>query len=194
MGYICNSTHILLLPQIKMTQKQGKIYYTAILFIGAFSMLFQILIYRDTIIDVRILIYIIIVFSFITYFIGLKSYKKAYSDVYSDTNLMFTGIIQFVISYGFIFCSIFLTTNYYFRDKNLTIKKYLIVERTTFQGRKYHRNERRPAFYIKYKGVKKELEFSHKYFNDMNSYKTVELETYKGYFGFDIIEDMTLKK
>ena len=47
---------------------------------------------------------------------------------------------------------------------------------------------------INYHGKTKELIFPHEYLSEMKDYKTVKLETKKGFFGFDVIEKQELNK
>ncbi len=83
-------------------------------------------------------------------------------------------------------------TNYYFAEKTPIKETFEIVERSSLAGRKYHRDERQPTFRINYDGKLKELVFNHEYYEKMDFYKNVELEVRKGYFGFDILENIKL--
>ncbi|WP_106795114.1 hypothetical protein [Aquimarina sp. Aq78] len=174
-----------------MTKKHRKVLYPIILFLGLGLMIWQIIIYRNTIINVIIPIVIVSIVSLIAFVVDFKNYKNTY-DKYSGVSLTFYAIMQSLFSYGFIACSIFILTNYYLADKKSVKKSYLIIERSSLPGRKYHRDERKPTFYINYEGTKKELVFPHKYYEKMESYKNVEFEVREGYLGFDILENKTL--
>jgi hypothetical protein len=101
--------------------------------------------------------------------------------------------MHYVIGFGFIACSIFMLTNYYFADENVKTESYEIVDRTFIRGtKKTGLAEKQPVFTIKYKGNHKELVFASKYYEKMNFYKTVEFESRKGFFGFDILENKSL--
>ena len=173
-----------------MTQKQRKIIYPTIFFLGAILMIFQIEIYRNTIIDLLIPIGIIIVVGIIAFILDFKNYKKTYE--YSGFGLYLYSIMHYTIGLGFIICSIFMLTNYYMADSEPVQMTYEIVERSSLPGRKYHRDERKPTFKINYNGKTKELVFPHKYYKNMEFYSNVELEVKKGYFGFDILENKKL--
>ena len=155
-------------------------------------MIWQIKIYRNTIIDIMIPIAIISIVSLIAFVVDFKNYKMTY-DKYNGISLIFYSIIQFILSYGFIACSLFTLTNYYLADKESVKKSYLINERSSLPGRKYHRDERKPTFYIDYEGTKKELVFSHKYYDKIELYKSVEFEVREGFLGFDILKNKRLK-
>ncbi|WP_394748479.1 hypothetical protein [Spongiimicrobium salis] len=68
--------------------------------------------------------------------------------------------------------------NYHFANLKSKKESYKIVERTFIRGgTKYRIGEEQPVFTINYKGIKKDLVFKHQYFDKMNQYKIVELET-----------------
>jgi hypothetical protein len=173
-----------------MKRKQRKILYPVILISGLFLMAWQVVIFRNTIIDYSILIGIILIIGVITFGLDFKNYGKTYS--YSGIGLYFYSSMHYFFGYGFIVCSIFMLTNFYLADKNPIKKRFEIVERSSLPGSKHRREERKPTFRIIYKGKEKELVFQHKYFEKMKSYKNVELEIRKGYFGFDILENKKL--
>jgi hypothetical protein len=103
--------------------------------------------------------------------------------------------IHYLIGFGFIACSIFILTNYYFADQNLKTESYEIIDRTWLPKRiaKYG-SEKKPVFTINYKGEKKELVFYSQFYEKMDLYKTVEFETRKGFFGFEILENKKLNE
>jgi hypothetical protein len=76
----------------------------------------------------------------------------------------------------------------------LKTESYVIVDRTWIQGTgtKYQYGKKQPVFTINYKGKKKELVFFAEYYDKMDFYKTIEFETRKGFFGFDILENKKL--
>ena len=153
-------------------------------------MAWQITIFRNTIIDLKILIGIILAVGLITFLIDFKNYGKTYK--YSGIGLYFYSLMHYICGFGFIACSIFMLTNYYMADLEPIKETYEIVGRSSLPGRKYHRDERKPTFDINYNGKIKELVFPHKYYEEMESYSIVELEVRKGYFGFDILENRKL--
>jgi hypothetical protein len=173
-----------------MTKKQRKIFYPTIFFLGLFLMAWQVTIFRNTLIDLKILIGIILIVGVVTFLVDFKNYGKTYK--YSGIGLYLYSSMHYLFGFGFIACSIFMLTNYYFADKELIKETFEIVERSSLSGRKYRRDERKPTFQINYDGKVKELVFPHKYFEKMDYYKNVELEVRKGFFGFDILENKTL--
>jgi hypothetical protein len=173
-----------------MTKKQRKIFYASIMILGLFLMAWQVTIFRNTIIDVSILIGIILVVGLITFLIDFKNYGKTYNK--RGIGLYFYSGMQCLLSYGFIVCSIFMLTNYYLAEKTPEKETFEIIERSSLPGSKHHRDERQPTFRINYDGKVKELVFNHEYYEKMDFYTNVELEVRKGYFGFDILENKKL--
>ena len=153
-------------------------------------MAWQITIFRNTIIDLKILIGIILSVGLITFLIDFKNYGKTYK--YRGIGLYFYSSMHYICGFGFIACATFMLTNYYMADSEPIKETYEIVERSSLPGRKYHRDERKPTFDINYNGKIKELVFPHKYYEKMEFYSNVELEVRKGYFGFDILENKKL--
>ena len=173
-----------------MTKKQRQIFYPTIFFIGIFLMYFQIQIFRNTIINWLIPMLIIIAFGIIAYGIDFRNFKKTY---FHYKTIKLYALINYFIGFGFIACSVFMFMNYHLADQKSKKESYEIVERTFIRGgTKYRIGEQQPVFTINYKGIKKELVFSHQYFEKMNQYKSIELETRNGLFGFDILENKKL--
>ena len=176
-----------------MTKKQRKIFYPIIFFLGAILMVFQIKIYRITIIDWLIPASVIIAVGIISFLIDFKNYKRTYD--YSGVELYLYSWMHYIIGFGFILCSVFMLTNYYFADQNVKSETYKIIDRTWLPKRlgKYG-SENQPVFIINYKGKRKELVFYSQFYEKMNSYTSVEFEVRKGFFGFDILENKKLHK
>ncbi len=173
-----------------MKKKHRKIFYPTIFILGLFSMVWQISIYQNTIIDLPILFGIILIVGIITFLVGYKKYGKTYK--YSGIGLYFYSFLHYLCGYGFLACSVFTLTNYYLADKTPIKKTFEIVERTWLLGSKYHRDEKQPAFKINYDKKLKQLVFPHKYYKNMALYKNVELEVREGFFGFDILVNKKL--
>jgi hypothetical protein len=173
-----------------MTQKQRKIFYPTIFFLGAILMIWQIKIYRNTFIDLAIPIRIILIVGFIAFILDFKNYKKTYN--YSEIGLYLFSSMHYIIGFGFIACSVFILTNYYLADSNITAESYEIIDSYKIRGGHKGIRHPQPVFLINYHGKKKELVFYTQYLENMNSYKTVEFDTRNGFFGFKILENKKL--
>lgn len=176
-----------------MTKKQRKIFYAIIFILGILLMIWQIKIYRNTIIDLPILIGIIVATGIVAFIVDYKNYGKTYD--YEGIGLYLYSGMQYIIGFGFITCSIFTLSNYYFAESNTKTESYEIIDRTWIQGgTKYRRNKKQPVFTINYEGKNKELVFNSKYYEKMELYKSVEFETREGLFGFKILENKKLNE
>lgn len=174
-----------------MNKKHRKILYPTFFFIGLLLMAWQISIFRNTIIDKKILICIVLIIGITSYILDFNNYKKTYN--YTGIPLHIYALMHYFFGYGFIFCSLLVLTNYYLADKKTIKKEFNIIERTSLPGRKNHRSERKPTFTINYNGKNKELVFPHVFYKNMNFYTSVEFDVRKGYFGYEIIENKKLK-
>tara|TARA_R110002049_G_scaffold240679_1_gene414540 strand:- start:638 stop:1165 length:528 start_codon:yes stop_codon:yes gene_type:complete len=175
-----------------MTIKQKELFYKIIFFIGLVAMIWEIRIYRQTIIDIKILLGIVFIVGILTMFFSLNDFQKLFNYKRKSVLYLWT-FIQSAVSWGFIACSIFMFANYYLASDESNKQTYGILERSSMPGRKYHRNERKPTFKISYNGKIKELVFSHEYYDKMESYQNVELTVKKGFFGYDLLLEQKLK-
>jgi len=174
-----------------MTQKQRKIFYTIIFFLGVILIIWEINIFRETIIDLNIPIGIIIIVGITTFIIDFKNYKKTYN--YSKIRLYIFSSMHYIIGFGFIACSIFMLLNYYFTDQNIRTESFKIVKTSSLpSGSKFRINVNTPTFEINYNGEIKELVFSSDYYEKRKFYKVVELQIEKGLFGFEVIKNKKL--
>lgn len=175
-----------------MTKKQRKIFYPTIFILGIFSMVLQVVIYRNTIIELSILIGIILVVGIISFLLDFKNYRKTYK--YSGIGLYFYSSMHYVCGFGFLACTIFMLTNYYLADEKTTTQNHEIIDRTFLPKRPGKAgSENKPVFVINYKGKRKELVFNPKFYEKMELYKSVEFEIRDGFFGFDILKNKKLK-
>ncbi len=176
-----------------MTGKAAKRVYTYSLFLGFALLCWQILIYRKTIVDPRLLLIIVFIATIIGVVMISRNYSKIY-PMYSGIRLMFFTVLQSLVSFGFIASAIFLLMNFYFASEEIEIQKHVIISRSSMSGGKRHRNERKPIFEIQYNSYyRKQLVFSNQFYERRNEFKIVELEVKEGFFGFDILENKTLK-
>lgn len=157
-------------------------FYTVTGFLGLVLLVFEICIYRKTIIQNYIPISIILIVGFMAFFFNRQHYKKTY---------MLTGnffaLLQNLISWGFISCYGFVAVNYYLAEKETAEYRFLIQEKSSMSGSKGHRNERKPLVSIDYFGFEKELVFGYADTDKVNKADSVILSVRKGGFGFDIL-------
>ena len=165
-------------------EKFWKGFYATTGFLGLVVMVFEILIYRQTIIEIYIPISIILFVGFVTFYFNRQLYKKIY---------LLTGnfypIIQNLISWGFISCYIFMATNYYLADKTTTEYRFEIKEKSSMPGSNRHRSERKPLVRIDYFNLEKELVFRYTDTDKVNKADSVMVTIRKGGLGFNVLDD-----
>ena len=156
---------------------------------GMILIIWEINIYRKTIIPFWIpFIIIILIGAWKTWL----NYKKYISTYKKEGGNLFFATLQYTVVWGFSLCSIFMISNYYLANSKKQIKNFTIEERSSLPGRKGDRGNRKPTFIINYEGLKKELVFSSSYYSKIDEYTEVTLLTQNGLFGFDIILDQNL--
>lgn len=164
-------------------EKKWKVFYTLMFLLGLFLMLFGILIYRNTIIDVYFPITIILVIGLFAFYFNKQHYNKTYS-----LKGNFYPIMQNLISWGFISCYMFMAINYYLAENVTTNYRFKIKEKSSMPGSKRHRSERSPIVRIDYFGFEKELVFHFSDTEKVNTADSVKVFVRKGKLGFDILE------
>jgi hypothetical protein len=173
-----------------MSLKIRKFYYPFIFFLGLILIIFEIEIFRNTIIDLNILMSLILLSGLLFLLFDFKNYKKTYN--YNGLKLYFNSIINFIVGYGFTVCSIFMFTNYYFASDVIEDKEFKIIKRSSLPGGKNSRDKRKPTFTINFEGQEKELVFKNEYYETMDNFGSIEISVQKGYFGFYILKNKKL--
>lgn len=96
--------------------------------------------------------------------------------------------MQSIFSFGFMTCYGFMALNYYMADMNTEIKNCKILHKHTI-GTK----QPQPAIEIDYDGIEKQLVFNVGQQTQIDSSNYVSLTVKKGFFGYDIFSEITLK-
>lgn len=114
--------------------------------------------------------------------------QKKYS---SKTDLSISFIANSFLFTAFL-CAALLLSNFYFSTKQgIEEHQYPITEGYFYQKNKtaHSRGSRVPVFVIDYKGTEQAIEFSKYYATHAAQYRTVELSSRKGIWGWDVIVD-----
>jgi hypothetical protein len=173
-----------------MKVKQRKIFYTSMFFLGLILIIWEVEIYRKTIIDWYIPSLIILFSGILAFYIDFKNFKETYK--YVGKELYLYSIMHYFVGFGFIVCSIFMLTNYYLSNSKYVSETYKILDRTELPSGK-SAGKSKPAFIINYKGKNKELVFYSEYLDSLNYYSKIQITSKKGFLGFDIITQKKLK-
>lgn len=166
----------------------GKFTTGLMFFIGLMAALFEISLYRKTIISVYIPIAIIVLIGLISFLINKSHYKQV-----SFTRGNFFALLQNICSWGFIVSCGFMAVNYYFSDGNSVQHIFTIIEKSSMPGPKGKRNERQPLVTINYFDIQKELVFRYTDTEKVDTADKAILFVRKGALGFDILSSYDVK-
>lgn len=161
-------------------------FYTVTLFMGLILMYLEVLLYRKTLIKIGILLIIVVVVGSVTFVLIRKKYKSTY-----NLKGNFFPLMQIFLSWGFILSYLFLATNYYLADKDITEHELIIKSKSSLPGYKIT-SKRQPTVRFDYADLEKELVFYSSNSELVENAKSIKLQLRKGALGFDIIEKYQL--
>jgi hypothetical protein len=164
-------------------KKKWELFYFFVLILGIVLAIFEISIFRKTLISLYIPISIV----FIVGFLGFSLSKKHLKYIYPVSG-NFILIVQNLCSWGFISCYLFMATNYYLSDSITKEYKTIIKEKSSMPGSKSNRNERQPLVRFDFFDSEKELVFEFMDTEKVNSADSVKVIIKKGGIGFDVLE------
>ena len=167
----------------KKTLNKWKTIYFITVLTGAILCIFEIGIYRLTMIKTIIPVSIIALVGLVTFYFNRGHFRKVYEE-----HWLIYAIIQNVVSWGFIACYLFMAANYYFSDNNVRHHTFEIKSKSWMSGSRRKRNERKPTVVIDYFGFAKELVFTFEDTESINAAKKINLSVKNGFFGFDVID------
>ena len=99
------------LKRQKEKYAKWKKYYFISLMTGLVLMIFEIFLFRKTIIQIWIPIIIILTIGAISFIIN-----RTHFNLTNDSTGWFFPLLQNIVSWGFTFCYLFMAMNYYFAD------------------------------------------------------------------------------
>lgn len=178
--------------EFKVLNKKRNIFYQIVFFVGLILIIWEIPIFRKTVISLNLLFLIVGGIGSIAAFVDFKNYSETYD--LKDWKLYFFAFMQNIVSWGFIACSTLVLSNYYFSGSEIIEEKYEIIETSSMTGSKGNRSKRKPLVRINYKGKIKELVFSNRAYDELEEYKYVNIGVKKGFLNWDIIENQKLEK
>jgi len=174
----------------KVLDKRRDNIYQILLVVGLLLIVWEITIFRKTVVSLSLLLSIIACIGIATTSLDFKNFKNTYD--LQGWKLYFFVLIQNILSWGFIACSILVLSNYYLSEGQPIEKTYEIVETSSMPGNSRNRSKRKPLVRINYEGEIKELVFSSQYYHDLGDYKFVTITTKKGRLNWDIILNQKL--
>jgi hypothetical protein len=150
---------------------------------GAILSVFEIYLYRLTIISVTIPISIILIVGLITFLLSRSHYKRNF-----NTRGIFFPLFQNIISWGFISCFVFMAVNYYGAEPEVRRIEFDIKSKSSMPGSKGNRDKRSPLVTINYFGVDKELVFKYVETKRVDAARKVTVTVKRGLLGFDVVD------
>ncbi|MFP9098884.1 hypothetical protein ACLI09_07510 [Flavobacterium sp. RHBU_24] len=150
---------------------------------GILLIVFVVILYRKTIINICIPVGIIFTAAFIAFIA-----RKKGVDSTPPFNGYAPAFMFAILSWGFAACYAFMAINYYAAESEVQYYTFKIEERGSLVGSRRQRERRTPTVTINYFGNTKELVFPHDATQKVNAAQNVKLFVRRGYFGYDIIE------
>ncbi len=173
----------------KQLQKQNKKYtiwekfYFISLITGLLLIVFEIHLFRKTIIHLWIPVAIILTVGILSFL-----FNRTHFNLTTYSNGWFFSLFQNIASWGFISCYIFMAMNYYFAEVEQHKATFEIKSKSSMPGSRGHRSKRQPIVTIDYFGFEKELVFTYKDTETVANATKVVLISRKGLLGFDILD------
>ncbi|RKD87765.1 hypothetical protein [Mangrovibacterium diazotrophicum] len=158
--------------------------FSILFFLGLILLYWEILIYRRTIIEIKIPLLIWLTPGILLTPLLYDKFNKidgmrAHWLLHYVAHTCMTGAF---LLFGFM------ASNYYFADNQTVDKRFEIVRKGSLPGPKGHRSKREPYVEIVYKGFEKQLVFKYSDTKKIDAAQYVNLTVKKGVWGFDILE------
>jgi len=153
-------------------------------FLGLILLLWEIFIYRKTIIEFKIPLIIWLT-------PGIFLTPVLYKTMNYIDGMMAHWTLHYILHTcmtGSFVLFAFMASNYYFAENQIEQKTFKIIGNGSLAGAKGQRSKRIPFVMIKYQGMEKQLIFSYSETDRINSAEMVNLTVKKGLWGFDILE------
>lgn len=162
---------------------------SALFLVSLGLIIWEIFLYRSTIIDVKILLIIF----FLPGIILTPIFYNLLNKIEGAVGHWILHYLLHTVIVGGILIFSFMSLNYYAADEFTKTESFMIKKKDSLVGRKGHRNERKPYAMIDYHGFEKQIIFNHSYESQMETSKRVVLITRDGFLGFPILDDYYLE-
>lgn len=149
---------------------------------GLILLVFEISIYRSTIISVYIPLSIIIGIGLLLHILTFRKIKYLYPETKHYqyfTYCLFSG--------GAFACYLFMAANYYILDSDIKYYSFTIKEKSSMPGGKGHRDERQPLVRVDWMETEKEFVFAYSDRFKVEQAKSIIISVRKGLFGYDVV-------
>ena len=163
-------------------QKHWKVYYFLTAAVGLCLAVFEVGIYRKTVIDFYIPMLVILGFGGFAFILNKTHYQRVHS-----ANGFLYPLMQNIFSWGFVSGFLLLATNYYFASEEVTTHRVAIKDKSSLPVGRGHRKKRQPMISVDYFGFEKELIFKFLQTERVKQADSAVLQCSKGLLGFDVI-------
>jgi len=166
--------------------KKSAIIWQILFFVGLFSQITAISLFRKTVIETTVSIGLYLIIGTL----GLLVFNKQLK-VYAGN--FFYRVVFSVVSFGGTFVALFLFLNLEYASEQISLEKYEILEKSSLPGSKHHRSERKPTVYIMLDGLKKEIVYPYSMTTKVDEAQYLMIKKSEGLFGFDVIRSKKLE-
>jgi hypothetical protein len=157
---------------------------SALFFSGLILLLWVMMIYNKTIIELKIPLMIWLI-------PGVVLTPLFYNTMNYIEGVKVHWILHYILHTcmtGTFILFAFMASNFYCADNQIEKKTFEIIRTESSVGSKGYPKKKRPCLLINYEGIEKELIFYRSEVDRINSAKIVNLRVKKGLWGFDILE------
>ena len=169
-------------------KKQDRL-LSALLIIGLLLLLWQIVLYRRTIIPLKIPLLLWLI-------PGIPLTPILYRTLNQADGMKAHWILHYIAHTwmtGSILLFAFMASNYYLADSTVVQEQFEILEKGSLPGGKHHRHERKPYVMIDYHGFEKQIIFTYPKTSEVEQASLIQVSVRKGLWGFDILQEYSLQ-
>lgn len=179
------------IKEVPDAKKKVLVYVVSILtfFFGLSILIGEIEIYRKTIIDWKVPLFICITIGALSNFVFYNTLVK-----HGDMKSILVQLPFNIVGVGGIAVYVFMWCNFQFSDINVIHKKVKVIETKELLGPKNYRDKVCPVLVVKYEKSEKELIFKYYQRAIVEIQDSVELVVSKGAFDYDVIKQVKFMK
>jgi hypothetical protein len=171
-----------------MKIKTANIIYGVPFWVGLILQIFAVDLFRLTFISTTFCVGLYVVTGLTGFFFLRQKIKGSLKNKFLD---LIVSLTWSIVSFGGTVIFLFLAGNYYLAKHDTSKQTFLIVKTGTL-GKGFFSSCAQPTVNIEKDGLTKEIIFKCNLPRDIESYKSIELQTGNGALGFDIIRDKQL--
>lgn len=161
-----------------------------LLLVGLLLTIFEIVIYRKTIIKWQFLFLIWLLIGVISSIFFFKFWKENVKDEFGNSSKLLT-LFYNCVTFGGITVYVLMLVNFKSPEINVETYKLEILRKSTMSG---HNSTRIPIADIEYKGLIKTIVFTPREKKKLDGAKYITLKTKRGNLGYDVIVEKEMSE